>query len=393
VAQRTEAAPPAVLERPAPDTPRVLVVTNDFPPRVGGVQQYVWNLVSNLPSERVAVIAPNWPGWQAHDAAQPFPVERWPSTFLWPTNDLLRRIVAAAKDNGSEVVLFGHGFPLGLLGPALADRGLPYVALTHGAEVWLARTPGASAAMRRAFVRAGGVTAVSRYTAAALRSMVPPEVALTVLVPGVDERRFSPDVDGSAVTARHGLGGRKVVLCASRLVPRKGQDVLIAGMSLIQEIVPGTALLLVGDGPDRLRLEGLARSAPAGSVVFAGQVADEELPAYYAACDVFAMPCRSRWAGLEVEGFGIVFLEAAASGKPVVAGRSGGAEEAVVDQETGLLAEGREPKAVALAVASLLSAPDVAKRMGRAGRRRVEEGLTWARQTERLVAVLRRTVR
>jgi phosphatidylinositol alpha-1,6-mannosyltransferase len=371
----------------------VLVVTNDFPPRVGGVQQYVWNLVRNLPSDRVAVIAPNWPGWQTHDAAQPFPVERWPSTSLWPTNDLLRRVVAAAKDNGSEVVLFGHGFPLGLLGPALAGRSLPYVALTHGAEVWLARTPGASAAMRRAFARAGGVIAVSRYTAAALRSMVPPEVTLTVLVPGVDERRFSPDVDGSPVTARHGLGGRKVVLCASRLVPRKGQDVLIAGMSLIQEVVPGTALLLVGDGPDRLRLEELARSAPAGSVIFAGQVADEELPAYYAACDVFAMPCRSRWAGLEVEGFGIVFLEAAASGKPVVAGRSGGAEEAVVDQETGLLAEGREPKAVALAVASLLSAPDVAKRMGRAGRRRVEEGLTWARQTERLVAVLGRTVR
>jgi phosphatidylinositol alpha-1,6-mannosyltransferase len=353
----------------------------------------VWNLVRNLPSERVAVIAPNWPGWQAHDAAQPFPVERWPATFLWPTNDLLRRVLAAAKHHGSEVVLFGHGFPLGLLGPALAGRGLPYVALTHGAEVWLARTPGASAAMRRAFARAGGVTAVSRYTAAALRSMVPPQVTLTVLVPGVDERRFSPEVDGSPVTARHGLEGRKVVLCASRLVPRKGQDVLIAGMTLIQEVVPDTALLLVGDGPDRLRLEELARSAPAGSVIFAGQVADEELPAYYAACDVFAMPCRSRWAGLEVEGFGIVFLEAAASGKPVVAGRSGGAEEAVVDQETGLVAEGKEPKAVALAVASLLKAPDVASRMGRAGRRRVEDGLTWAGQTERLAALLRRTVR
>jgi phosphatidylinositol alpha-1,6-mannosyltransferase len=371
----------------------VLVVTNDFPPRVGGVQQYVWNLVRNFPSERVAVIAPNWPGWRAHDAAHPFPVDRWPARFLWPTGDLLRRVLAAVKEHRSEVVLFGHGFPLALLGPALAGRGLPYVVLTHGAEVWLARTPGASAAMRRTFSRAAAVTAVSRHTAAALRSIVPSAVPLTVLVPGVDEGRFSPEVDGSPVRARHVLEDRKVVLCASRLVPRKGQDVLIAGTGLVQDLVPDAALLLVGDGPDRVRLQELARSAPPGSVVFAGQVSDEELPACYAACEVFAMPCRSRWGGLEVEGFGIVFLEAAASGKPAVAGRSGGAEEAVVDEETGLLVEGREPKAVALAVASLLRAPDMASRMGQAGRRRVEEGLTWAHQTERLVAILSRAVR
>jgi phosphatidylinositol alpha-1,6-mannosyltransferase len=193
--------------------------------------------------------------------------------------------------------------------------------------------------------------------------------------------------------ARHDVEGRRVVLCASRLVRRKGQDVLIAGMGLIQDLVPDAALLLVGEGPDRRRLEELARSAPPGSVIFAGQVSDEELPSHYAACDVFAMPCRSRWGGLEVEGFGIVFLEAAASGKPVVAGRSGGAEEAVVDQETGLLVEGREPKAAALAVASLLRAPDVARRMGLAGRRRVEQGLTWNHQTQRLAAILTQAVK
>jgi phosphatidyl-myo-inositol dimannoside synthase len=365
------------------------VVTNDFPPRVGGVQQYVSNLVGNLPPDRIAVVAPNWSGWREHDVAQPFPVHRWPSTFLWPTEELRRRVLSAAREHDSEVVLFGHGFPLALLGPALAEKGVPYVVLTHGAEVWLARLPGPARAMRWAFTRASEVTAISQYTAAAVRRVVPAEVPLTLLFPGVDERRFSQDVDGSSVRDRHGVVDG-MILCASRLVPRKGQDVLIAGMGLVRDLASGATLVLVGDGPDRSRLEELARSAPTGSVIFAGQVADDELPSYYAACDVFAMPCRSRWGGLEVEGFGIVFLEAAASGKPVVAGRSGGAAEAIIDQETGVLVEAREPKAVALAVGSMLRAPQTASRMGRAGRLRVEQAFTWKRQAERLVEVLAR---
>ena len=287
------------------------------------------------------------------------------------------------------MILFGHGFPLAVMGPALSDRGFPYVVLTHGAEVWLARVPAMSAAMRRAFARATAVTAVSHFTAEAVRPLVPREVGVAVVSPGVDAQRFSPDVDGRSVKERHGLEGRKVVLCASRLVPRKGQDVLLWGMDLVRELVPEASLLLVGDGPYRGRLEELATAAPSGSVSFAGQVPDADLPAYYAACDVFAMPCRSRWGGLEVEGFGIVFLEAAAAGKAVVAGRSGGAAEAVIDQETGLLVEGREPKAVALAVASLLRAPEGADRMGQAGRLRVEKGFTWAHQAARLAGILR----
>jgi phosphatidylinositol alpha-1,6-mannosyltransferase len=391
VAEPTSAARGA-LQEPGVDVPRVLVVTNDFPPRVGGVQQYVWNLVRGLPSDRVAVLAPNWEGWKEHDAGQPFTVERWPSTFLWPTAELFARVGSVARSHRAEVVLFGHGFPLPLLGPGLAERGIPYVVLTHGAEVWLARVPGVSSAMRRAFAGASEVTAISQYTADALLPLMPPDVPLTLIFPAVDEERFSPRQAGTRVRERHGLEDRKVILCASRLVPRKGQDVLIAGMGMVQDVVPEATLLLVGGGPYRARLEELSLAAPRGSVVFGGQVSDAELPEFYAACDVFAMPCRSRWGGLEVEGFGIVFLEAAATGKAVVAGRSGGVAEALVDEETGLLVEGREPKAVALAIASLLRAPEVAKKMGRAGRLRVEQSFTWAKQTARLAEILRRAV-
>jgi phosphatidylinositol alpha-1,6-mannosyltransferase len=369
------------------DTPRVLVVTNDFPPRVGGVQQYVWNLTRFLPHEDVAVLAPNWPGWRAHDADQPFPVHRWPAEFLWPTPDLAARVRSLVGEHGADVVLFGHGFPLPLLGGML-DGSARSVALTHGAEVWLGRMPGVAAAMRTGLARAREVTAVSKYTARRIRRLLPEGAPLSVLYPGVDEGRFSPQVGGQQVRERHGLDDRPVVLCVSRLVPRKGQDVLIRALPLIQRLVPDAALLLVGDGPYRPTLESMAAGAAAGLVVFAGEVTAEELPSYYSACDVFAMPCRSRWAGLEVEGFGIVFLEAAAAGKPVVAGRSGGAGEAIVDEATGLLVEGSEPKAVALAVARLLSDRPMAERMGAAGRARVEAEFTWERRSARLSAVL-----
>jgi len=259
-------------------------------------------------------------------------------------------------------------------------------------ELWMARAPGTREALRRVLGRARGVTAISEYTAASVRRAVPPSVPLTVVNPGVDERRFAPSIDGSWVRERFGLTGRPVVLCVSRLVARKGQDVLIRSMSLVRRAVPEITLLLVGEGPYRRRLEELARDQPSGSVVFAGEVADDELPAFYATCDVFAMPCRSRWGGLEVEGFGIVFLEAAATGRAVVAGRSGGAAEAVADVETGLLVEGPEPKAVALAVAKLTANPGLAATMGAAGRARVEAGFTWRRQAERVADILRQAV-
>ncbi len=384
-------------EQPGPaaavDVPRVLVVTNDFPPRVGGVQQYVWNLVRHLPYDRLAVLAPNWPGWREHDEAQPFAVHRWPSSFVWPSSDLTRRVRSLVREHQADIVLFGHGFPLPLIGPNLASRGIPYVVLTHGVEVWVSRVPALSAALRAGLRHARAVTAVSKHTGRAIRTAVPPHVPLSVLYPGVDVDRFAPSVDGTPARERHGLGIRPVVLCVSRLVPRKGQDILIRSMEFLRTRVPDAVLVLVGGGPYRPKLEAEAARAPAGSVVFVGEVSDEDAPRHYATADVFAMPCRSRWAGLEVEGFGIVFLEAAAAGKAVVAGRSGGADEAVADEDTGLLVEGREPKAVALAVARLLNDRGSADRMGAAGRARVEQEFAWPIIAGRLGAILTQAAR
>jgi len=275
------------------------------------------------------------------------------------------------------------------VGPGLAHAGTPYVVATHGTEYWFALLPGTARALRRATSRASCVLAISRFTARTVRTVVPRHVPMTLAPPGVDVRRFRPDISGDEVRARHGLLDRPIVVCVSRLVRRKGQDVLIEAMETIRRRAPGATLLVVGGGPDRERLERLAAAAPAGSVVFAGEVSDEQLPAYHAAADVFAMPCRSRLGGLEVEGFGIVFLEAGATGKAVVAGDSGGAAEAVEDGETGLVVDGRRIGRVAEAVSGVLLDPMRAGALGDAGRARAEREFAWPVLAERVGRVLK----
>jgi len=239
---------------------------------------------------------------------------------------------------------------------------------------------------------ASRVTVISRFIERQIRPHVPSGVPVSLCPPGVDVERFRPDVSGDEVRSELGLGDRPLVVCVSRLVARKGQDTLIRCMPEIRRSHPDAVLLVVGEGPYRGELESLASQAPAGSVVFAGGVPAERLPEYHAAADVFAMPCRSRRAGLEVEGFGIVFMEAAASGKAVVAGDSGGASEAVEDGRTGNVVDGRVSATVSGAVSRLLADPKGAAAMGTAGRDRAVEGFAWPRIASRMAEWLREAV-
>jgi phosphatidylinositol alpha-1,6-mannosyltransferase len=372
------------------DVPSVLLVTNDFPPRIGGIQRTLQSLVDELPPERVSVLAPRSDGDDVFDAAAPYPVLRQPEPFLWPTPEVAGRVRRAVVDTKSEVVLFGATYPLALLGPGLARGGTPYLAAAHGFEYWLSLVPGTHALMRRATSRAARVPVMcSEFVARRVRTAVPRSVPVSVLYPGADIRTFRPDLFTADLRERHGVGDRPLVVCVSRLVARKGQDVLIRGMARVRRRVPDAVLLVVGGGPYRSTLESMAADAPAGCVVFAGQATEEDLPRYYAAGDVFAMPCRSRMGGLEVEGWGNVFIEAAACGRPVVVGDSGGARESLVDGETGVLVDGADVARVADAVADLLADPPRARAMGLAGRARVDRHHTWPRIAERLATWLR----
>lgn len=378
----------------APETlPRTLLVTNDYQPRVGGIQRTLEALWKELPPDRVSVLAPTWDGAGSFDAAAPYTIVREPSEFIWPTPGFAARLDEVVGSLGVEVVLFGDAFPLALLGPRLARRDTPYLVAAHGFDYWLSIVPGAHASIRYMTSAASRVPVMcSAFIARTVRTAVPRSVPVSILYPGADLRAFRPDLPTADLRERLGLGDRPLVVCVSRLVARKGQDVLIQGIPRIRRQVPDATLVIVGGGPYEERLRVLAADAPTGSVVFAGQVSEEDLPRYYALGDVFAMPCRSRLGGMEVEGWGNVFIEASACARPIVVGDSGGARETVVDGETGLLVDGSDVDHVADAVAGLLADPERAQRMGAAGRERVERSHAWPAIAARLAGWFREAV-
>ncbi len=363
---------------------RALVVTNDFPPRPGGIQAFVHSLASRLPADEVVVFASSWKGADAFDAAQRFPVVRLGSSLMLPTPAVLRQARDIAAAEGCDTVWFGAAAPLGLLAKPLGLRRS--VASTHGHEVGWAMLPGARQLLRRIGRDVDVVTYLGAYTRQRLAPVLP---RLERLPSGVDTALFRPGCGGAEIRARHSLGNRPVVVSVSRLVERKGHDVLIRALPELRRRVPDTALLIVGGGPYRATLERIAREVGMSEhVVLTGSVPWEELPAHYDAGDVFAMPCRTRRAGLEVEGLGIVFLEASATGLPVVAGRSGGSPDAVLEGETGHVVDGTSVREVTDAVAGLLHDPERARLLGAAGRDWVEREWRWDVLAERLRGLL-----
>jgi phosphatidylinositol alpha-1,6-mannosyltransferase len=375
---------------------RVLLVTNDFPPRRGGIQSYLVELVSRLAAtgeHTVMVYAPQWKGADAFDAqTEGYQVARHPGTLMLPVPSVDSRMRRLIAEHDIDTVWFGAAAPLGLLAQRARQAGATRVlASTHGHEVGWSMLPVARSVLRRIGDDSDVVTFVSRYTRGRFASAFGPQAGLEHLPPGVDTDRFSPDPASRVeLRARYGLGQRPTVVCLSRLVPRKGQDMLIRALPTIRQRVDGAALVIAGGGPYLETLRRLAdRLRMSEHVTFTGGVPAADLPAYHAMADVFAMPCRTRGAGLDVEGLGIVFLEASATGVPVIAGCSGGAPETVRHNKTGLLVDGRSVNQIADAVTELLADPDRAAAMGAAGRDWVCAQWRWDALAARLSELMR----
>jgi phosphatidylinositol alpha-1,6-mannosyltransferase len=345
---------------------RLLLITNDYPPKPGGIQQYLGNVMNAYPDEW-HVIAP------ADEAAEPDErVSRSHSSFMWPTP----RVAAWVRDRAAEfepdVVLFGAPYPLPFLGPALRERlGVPYGILSHGAEVTLpAAAPGTRQAIAKALRDADVRFAVSQFTVRRVQRLSGKDVVFVGA--GVDIDTFRPPPNGDNTIP--------VVGCVSRFVPRKGQHRLIEAVARL----PFPAeVLLVGTGRTEKRLRRLVDKLGMRAR-FAVDVPWSDLPGLYREMDVFCMPCRSRWGGLEVEGLGLVFLEAAATGLPVLAGSSGGSPETVIPGETGFVVHSTEDIVQGLDI--LLTDAEKARRMGRAGRSYVEDVFTWPKVIDRFRA-------
>lgn len=366
-----------------------LFVTNDFPPKVGGIQTMLWELWRRLDPSTFAVLTTAHPDAAAWDEQQPYRVVRSERSVLLPTPALVRRIDALADEIGADLVVLDPALPVGLVGPRLSR---PYAVVLHGAEITVpGRLPGASALLRQVLRGAALVVAAGGYPLAEAERAARRSLPHVLVPPGVDTERFTPLDPSTRAAARTRLGlpvDGQLVVSLSRLVPRKGMDVLIRAAAQLAPTYPDLLVAIGGGGRDHSRLERLIESTGAPARLL-GRIDHDDLPLLYGCADAYAMLCRNRWAGLEQEGFGIVFLEAAAAGVPQVAGASGGAAEAVVDGETGYVIDPPDDvEAVAAALARLLDDPERRAAMGAAGRQRAVDGFEYDGLAARLGAAL-----
>lgn len=362
-----------------------LLVTNDFPPKIGGIQSLLWEWWRRLPPESFAVLTSPHPDSAAFDESQAYRIERVREFALLPHPVMVRRVNALAVDFGADVVVLDPAVPLGMIGPYL---DLPYDVVLHGAEVTIpGRIPGSRALLGHVLRNARHIIAAGSYPAAEAERCAGTSLPITVVNPGVDTTRFRPLSDHERGDARRRLGldpEAELVVSVSRLVPRKGFDTLIRAAARLRPHRPRLQVAIAGAGRDRRRLEALAERLGA-PVVFLGRVAHEDLPLLYGCADVCAMLCRNRWGGLEQEGFGIVFLEAASCAVPQIAGVSGGAGDAVAAEETGLMIDpATDVSQVVAALTRLLDDSELREQMGTTGRRRAEAEFSYDLLARRL---------
>ena len=359
-----------------------LLVTNDFPPKIGGIQSLLWEWWRRLPPDQFAVLTSPYAGAAEFDAEQPYRIERVREPVLLPHPIMVNRVNELAAELGAELVVLDPAVPLGLIGPSLR---LPYDVVLHGAEVTVpGRLPGSKQALAYVLRNARHVVAAGGYPSAEADRAAGRSLSTTIVPPGVDTDRFRPLTASERIRTRSDFGlpaDGQVIVGVSRLVPRKGFDTAIKAVARMRTTHPDLVLAIAGGGRDERRLRSLAAELEA-PVRFLGRVPHDDLPRVYGCADVFAMLCRNRWGGLEQEGFGIVFVEAAACGVPQVAGDSGGAAEAVADGETGIVIRNpeRDESAVADTIAAftlLLADDELRRQMGAASLRRAESEFSY----------------
>lgn len=361
-----------------------LFITNDFGPRAGGIETFVHGLIERLPRGSVVVYTSAQPDSERFDAKwlNDFGVEviRDRSKILLPTPRVIKACQKIVKSRNLTRVAFGAAAPLGIMARAMRSAGAEkIVALTHGHEVWWAKVPPFSFAIKFMSQSIDAITYLGDYTRGEISKAISKSDVnkLVQIAPGIDVDHFVP-TDSGELRAQLGLTEKSVIISVGRLVHRKGQDKLISALPAIRSAVPNVHLVLVGVGPHQKYLENLvAKLNLTDCVTFIGRINYSELPKYICVGDIFAMPSRSRFFGLEVEGLGIVYLEASSCGLPVVGGKSGGAPDAVLVGETGVVVDGTDTSEIAGACIDLLNNPELCALMGATGRAWIIENWRW----------------
>jgi phosphatidylinositol alpha-1,6-mannosyltransferase len=371
---------------------KILIATIEFPPQRGGVANYLAGLIGALPPDKAAVLAPKMAGVEQFDGGKPYKIYRKNLVshlpFVWPKWLLtIWHLWRTARREKAEAILVGQVLPVGTAAYFLNKIFvLPYFVSCHGMDILTAaESPRKKKLMSKIFEQASGIIANSEFTKKELIGLAVPENKITVIYPcpGKEEGIGREKVE--EIRKKLGLADKKIILTVGRLVARKGQDKVIEAMPKILEKIPNAIYVIVGNGPEREKLQVLS-SKFQDNILFAGELSEAKKIAFYQLCDVFAMVPRQ--IGPDVEGFGTVYLEANRFNKPVIAGRSGGVAEAVADGVTGLIVEPENINQIAEAVIKVLVDKNLADKLGAAGQERVEKEFRWEVQAEKLKNIL-----
>ena len=374
--------------------PKILLITNDLGPRAGGIESFILGLLKRLPQGSVIVYTSSQPKSESFDKdlfdKYGVIIIRDRSKILLPTPRITRRAVKLMNQFDAKLIWFGAAAPLALMAAHLRKNGADrIIALTHGHEVWWAKLPIFRQLLSKIAKDVDVLTYLGEYTKNAIKKVVSDQSKLIKIAPGIDVDHFQPSEKSNDLIHKLNISNRPVIVSVGRLVHRKGQDKLIVAMSQVIKDFPTAVLLLVGEGPIKYMLQKLVQHhSLEKNVIFAGRVQLDELPRYIQLGQIFAMPARDRFFGLEVEGLGIVYLEASACALPVIVGNSGGAPDAVISEKTGLIVDGTSPDQIANSIKTLLQQPELAKRYGAAGREWVVNEWRWEIWSKRFNSLL-----
>jgi phosphatidylinositol alpha-1,6-mannosyltransferase len=375
-------------------TLKILLITNDLGPRAGGIESFILGLLKRLPHNSVVVYTSSQPQSKSFDQdlfdQYGVIVIRDRSKILLPTPRITKRAVKLMNQFDAKLIWFGAAAPLALMAAQLRKNGATrIIALTHGHEVWWAKLPIFRQLLSKISRDVDVLTYLGEYTKNAIKKVVSDQSKLIKIAPGIDVDHFQPSEKSNDLLHKLNISNRPVIVSVGRLVHRKGQDKLIVAMSQVIKDFPTAVLLLVGEGPIKYMLQKLVQHhSLEKNVVFAGRVQLDELPRYIQLGQIFAMPARDRFFGLEVEGLGIVYLEASACALPVIVGNSGGAPDAVISEKTGLIVDGTSPDQIANSIKTLLQQPELAKSYGSAGREWVVNEWRWEIWSKRFNSLL-----
>lgn len=372
---------------------KVLFITLDFPPYKGGVATFYKNVCDFLPAEHLYVIAPQTLESEKFDLSKKYRIYRKKmlskNSLVWPKwAGLAKEVYDIVKKEKIEAIIAGQILPIGTIAYIMKiNKNIPYYIFCHGRDVSM--LSGRKKIIAKKVIReAKGIFVNSNFTKHVIEDYKYPHSHIYTIYPCPEILSNPSDLEMIKIKNEYDLHNKKILLTVGRIIERKGHDMVIKSLPEIIKKHSNTIYVIVGEGPYKQALQALTWQYKVNNhVIFTGMIGDSEAACLYELCDIFIMPAR-QLANKDVEGFGIVYLEANLFGKPVIGGKSGGIPEAIVDEKTGILVDPTSIHEITSNVLYLLNNPDKAHVLGIQGMDRVHSQFQWHDQVEKIKKII-----